>query len=170
MTAVARKKRAAPKIDMLMQSDLWKATEDVRPVARRAIREAAALLAMPAAELAIVLTDDSAIRLLNRAWRGVDAATNVLSFPTKRAADGPLLIGDIVLAYETVAREARAEHKPFAHHVAHLAVHGFLHLLGYDHVRREDAEAMERIERDVLRRLAIPDPYRRPAKARNLTP
>ena len=74
MTAVARKKRAAPKvaakIDVLMQSNLWKATEDVRPVARRAIREAAALLAMPAAELAVVLTDDSAIRLLNRAWRG----------------------------------------------------------------------------------------------------
>ncbi len=132
MTPIARKKRAAPKvapkIDVLMQSDLWKATEDVRPVARRAIREAAALLAMPAAELAVVLTDDSAIRLLNRAWRGVDAPTNVLSFPTKRAGNDPPLIGDIVLAYETIAGEARAEHKPFAHHVAHLAVHGFLHL------------------------------------------
>lgn len=168
MTAVARKKRAAPKvaakIDVLMQSNLWKATEDVRPVARRAIREAAALLAMPAAELAIVLTDNSAIRLLNRAWRGVDAATNVLSFPAKRAGDGPPLIGDIVLAYETIAGEARAEHKPFAHHVAHLAVHGFLHLLGYDHVRDKDAEVMEKVELDVLRRLAIPDPYRRPAR------
>jgi probable rRNA maturation factor len=168
MTAVARKKQAArkvaPKIDMLMQSDLWKATKDVRPVARRAIREAAALLATPTAELAIVLTDDSAIRLLNRAWRGVDAATNVLSFPAKHAGDGPPLIGDIVLAYETIAGEARAEHKPFAHHVAHLAVHGFLHLLGYDHVRDKDAEVMEKVELDVLRRLAIPDPYRRPAR------
>jgi probable rRNA maturation factor len=166
MAPVARKaRRGAPKIDVLVESDLWKQTEDVRPVFRRAITEAAAVLSTPQAELAIVLTDDSAIRLLNRAWRGVDAATNVLSFPTKRAGDGPLLIGDIVLAYETIAGEARAEHKPFAHHVAHLAVHGFLHLLGYDHVRSEDAEAMERIERDVLRRLAIPDPYRRPTKA-----
>ena len=164
MAPVARKKRAAPKIDVLVESDLWKETEDVRPVARRAIREAAALLAMPGAELAIVLTDDSAIRLLNRAWRGVDAATNVLSFPTKRAGDDPPLIGDIVLAYETIAGEARAEHKPFAHHVAHLAVHGFLHLLGYDHVRNEDAEVMEQVELDVLRRLAIPDPNRRPAR------
>jgi probable rRNA maturation factor len=164
MAPVARKKRAAPKIDVLVESDLWKETEDVRPVARRAIKEAAALLAMPGAELAIVLTDDSAIRLLNRAWRGVDAATNVLSFPTKRAGDDPPLIGDIVLAYETIAGEARAEHKPFAHHVAHLAVHGFLHLLGYDHVRNEDAEVMEQVELDVLRRLAIPDPNRRPAR------
>jgi len=163
MAPVARKKRAAPKIDVLVESDLWKETEDVKPVARRAIREAAALLAMRGAELAIVLTDDSAIRLLNRAWRGVDAATNVLSFPTKRAGDDPPLIGDIVLAYETIAGEARAEHKPFAHHVAHLAVHGFLHLLGYDHVLNEDAEVMEQVELDVLRRLAIPDPYRRPA-------
>ncbi len=174
MTPVARKKRAAPKaapkIDVLMQSDLWKATEDVRPVARRAIREAAALLAIPATELAIVLTDDSEVRSLNRAWRGIDAATNVLSFPTKRAGDDPPLIGDIVLAYETIAGEAHAEHKPFAHHVAHLAVHGFLHLLGYDHVRDEDAEVMERVELDVLRRLAIPDPYKRPARTLNPTP
>ncbi|MGA2312133.1 MAG: rRNA maturation RNase YbeY [Xanthobacteraceae bacterium] len=170
MTPIARKKRAAPKIDVLMQSDLWKATEDVRPVARRAIREAAALLAIPATELAIVLTDDSGVRLLNRAWRGVDAPTNVLSFPTKCAGNDPPLIGDIVLAYETIAGEARAEHKPFAHHVAHLAVHGFLHLLGYDHVRDEDAEVMERVELDVLRRLAIPDPYKRPARTLNLTP
>jgi probable rRNA maturation factor len=70
-----------------------------------------------------------------------------------------------VLAHETIAREARAEHKPFTHHVAHLAVHGFLHLLGYDHVRKKDAETMERIERDILHRLAIPDPYLRSGKA-----
>ena len=175
MTAVARKKRAAPKvapkIDVLMQSDLWKATEDVRPVARRAIREAAALLAMPAAELAIVLTDDSAIRLLNRAWRGVDAATNVLSFPTKRAGGDPPLIGDIVLAYETIAGEARAERKPFAHHVAHLAVHGFLHLSGLRSRARQGCRGDgTRRARRFCSRLAIPDPYRRPARALSLTP
>ena len=105
-----------------------------------------------------MLTDDSAIRLLNRDWRDVDAATNVLSFPgadTRRRH-----LGDIVLAFETIAREARAEKKPFAHHLAHLAVHGFLHLIGYDHERASDAEAMERTEREILRQLAIPDPYR----------
>jgi probable rRNA maturation factor len=166
MTQAAQRARTTLKIDVLVESVLWKATQDAAAAARRAIAGAAAMLSTPRAELAIVLTDDSAIRLLNRAWRGVDAATNVLSFPASGAGGEPPLIGDIVLAFETVAREARAERKPFVHHVAHLAVHGFLHLLGYDHVRKPDAETMERIERDVLQRLAIPDPYRRSGKAR----
>ncbi|MBV1697611.1 MAG: rRNA maturation RNase YbeY [Hyphomicrobiales bacterium] len=151
---------AAPTIDVLVESSLWKRARGARPTVRRAVAKAAATLSTPRAELAIVLTDDSAIRLLNRAWRGIDAATNVLSFPTHRGRAETPLIGDIVLAYETIAREAREAKKPFAHHVAHLAVHGFLHLLGYDHVRKKDAEAMERAERNILRRLAIPDPYR----------
>ena len=159
MAQSARKARTAPKIDVLVQSELWKNTADAEPVIRRAIAKAAAVLSTRKAELAIVLTDDSAIRQLNRAWRGVDAATNVLSFPAGRSGGDPSLIGDIVLAYETIASEARAEGKPFAHHLAHLAVHGFLHLLGYDHERKADAETMERLERDILRRLAIPDPY-----------
>lgn len=168
MTQLARKPhggRSALEIDVLVASKLWEENDDARSVARRAVAEAAAMLSTAAAELAIVLTDDSAIRLLNREWRGVDAATNVLSFPTTRAGGEPPLLGDIVLAYETIAREAHAEHRPFAHHVAHLAVHGYLHLVGYDHVRSADAAAMQRVERDVLRRLAIPDPYRRSIKA-----
>jgi len=152
------------KIDVLVESDVWKERVKVKSTVRRAVRQAAAALSTRGAELAIVLTDDSAIRLLNRDWRGIDAATNVLSFPTKSAGGEPPLIGDIVLAYETIAREARAERQPFAHHVAHLAVHGFLHLLGYDHQRDRDAEAMEQLERKILRRLAIPDPYGRRAK------
>jgi probable rRNA maturation factor len=127
---------------------------------RRAIAAAATMLSTPAAELAIVLTDDAAMRLLNGAWRGVDAATNVLSFPNRSIGGEAAAIGDIVLAYETVAAEARKEGKPFAHHLAHLAVHGFLHLLGYDHERARDAATMERLEREILRRLAISDPYR----------
>jgi len=165
MTQTARKARAAPKIDVLVECDLWTDSDDAEPAVRRAIAEAAATQSTPGAELAIVLTDDSAIRLLNRTWRGVDAATNVLSFPTGRTGGDPLLIGDVVLAYETIAAEAQAEGKPFAHHVAHLAVHGFLHLLGHDHERKKDAEAMERLERDILRRLGIPDPHRRGGKA-----
>jgi len=165
VTAVARKARPALKIDVIVESDRWKERADVRPLIRRAVAEAAAALSTAGAELAIVLTDDSTIRRLNRAWRRVDAATNVLSFPAGSAGGEPPLIGDIVLAYETIAREARAERKPFVHHIAHLAVHGFLHLVGYDHERKQDAEAMERLERNVLRRLGIPDPYRRRAKA-----
>jgi probable rRNA maturation factor len=154
----------APKIDILAESALWKRQSDLKSTLRRAIGEAAAVLSTPRAELVIVLTDDSAIRLLNRDWRGIDAATNVLSFPTAGAPGDPPLIGDIVLAYETIDGEARDERKPFAHHVAHLAVHGFLHLLGYDHEREKDAEAMERTECTILRRLAIPDPYLRISK------
>ena len=165
MARTAQKVRATAKIDVLVESKLWKNAKNAETVIRRAIAEAAATLSTPAAELAIVLTDDSAIRLLNRTWRGVDAATNVLSFPTGRTGGNRLLIGDIVLAYETVAAEALAEGKPFAHHLAHLAVHGFLHLLGYDHERKKDADAMERLERDILQRLAIPDPYRAANKA-----
>jgi probable rRNA maturation factor len=161
---VVRRTRAALKIDFVVDSELWRAQEgqeDVRPMLRRALAQAAATLSTGAAELAIVLTDDAAVRQLNHAWRGKDAATNVLSFPTAPAGGEPRLLGDVVLAYETIAREARAERKPFAEHVAHLAVHGFLHLLGYDHERNADAETMEAAERDILHRLGIPDPYRR---------
>jgi probable rRNA maturation factor len=158
--------RAAPalKIDVRVDAKSWNDAGKVKSIVRRAVTQAGATLSTTGAELAIVLTDDSAIRLLNRDWRGIDAATNVLSFPAKHAGGEPTLLGDVVLAFETIAREARAEHKPFAHHVAHLAVHGFLHLVGYDHERHTEALAMERLERKILRLVAIPDPYRRGAK------
>jgi probable rRNA maturation factor len=153
------------KIDVLVESGLWKEPRAVKSLVRRAVEEAAAAVSTSRAELAIVLTNDSAIRLLNRDWRGTDAATNVLSFPAQSAGGETPLLGDIVLAYETVAREAHDEGKPFAHHVAHLTVHGFLHLHGYDHQRSKDADEMEKLERKILRRLAIPDPYRPVAKS-----
>src|SRR5262249_40827786 len=96
---------------------------------------------------------------LNRTWRGKNEPTNVLAFPMRRRAKPQRLLGDIVIAYETLAREAAAEHKPFSHHLAHLAVHGFLHLCGYDHETNRQAAAMERLEVAILARLQIPDPY-----------
>jgi probable rRNA maturation factor len=158
-------RRGACKLDVLVEAAQWNGHRGLRPLLRRAVAAAAAALSTSAAELAIVLTDDSAVRLLNRQWRGIDAPTNVLSFPVEApaaagAAGAPLLLGDVVLGYETVAREARRDGKPFAHHVAHLAVHGFLHLCGHDHEEVGDAETMEQLERDILRRLAIPNPYR----------
>jgi probable rRNA maturation factor len=165
MTSAPRAARGKLKIDVLIDSSHWKSAGNIRTLVRRAIAEAASTQSTSGAELAIVLTDDSAIRQLNRLWRSVDAPTNVLSFPaaTKQADDEPAHLGDIVLAYQTIAREARAEGKPFAHHVAHLAVHGYLHLIGFDHEQDADAEAMEQAERKILRRLAIPDPYRQSA-------
>jgi probable rRNA maturation factor len=160
-----RAAKNACKIDVVVESSLWKEPRVVKSLIRRAVNEAAAAVSTSGAELAIVLTNDSAIRRLNRDWRGKDAATNVLSFPAPNASGAPPHIGDIVLAYETIAREAREEGKPFAHHVAHLTVHGFLHLNGYDHERSKDADEMEQLERRILRRLAIPDPYRSAAKS-----
>jgi probable rRNA maturation factor len=154
-----RRAARALKIEVLVESVLWKNSHKIKPLVRRAVAHAAAALSTKGVELAIVLTDDSAIRLLNRDWRGIDAATNVLSFPTGNARGEPSLLGDIVLAHETIAWEAGAERKPFAHHVAHLAVHGFLHLVGYDHQSRGEAETMEQLERKILHQLAIPDPY-----------
>jgi probable rRNA maturation factor len=155
-----RAPRRPCKIDLLVQSDRWKEQRGFRSTLRRAIGASADELSTRGVELAIVLADNSAVRVLNRKWRGIDKATNVLSFPTGDACGVPPIIGDIVLAYETIAREGREQGKPFAHHLAHLAVHGFLHLYGYDHRRRVDAEAMQRLEGKILRRLAIPDPYR----------
>ena len=107
-------------------------------------------------------TDDAAIRDLNSAWRGKDNPTNVLSFPSGMMRDDgrwPPLLGDIVLAWETVAREAADEGKPLDHHISHLIVHGLAHLVGHDHEDEGEAEEMEAMERRVLQSLAIPDPY-----------
>lgn len=151
----------ALQIDVRVEADGWKRSAKAQAIMRQAVAQAATAVSTTAAEVAIVLTDDSTIRELNREWRATDAATNVLAFPAKQPNGGPPLMGDIVLAYQTIAREARLERKPFAHHLAHLAVHGFLHLVGYDHVRDDDAEAMERLEQNILRRIGIPNPHRR---------
>lgn len=116
-------------------------------------------------ELAIVLADDAVVRRLNLAYRGIDKATNVLSFGNggherRRAQDEPVMLGDVVLAYETIAAEASAQGKFIADHASHLVVHGVLHLLGHDHRTSSDADAMEAIETDVLAGLGIADPYR----------
>ena len=153
------KNKAGVTLDIRIESDLWKRERDVKTLARRAIVAAASVAAGSRCELAVLLTDDPSIRVINADWRGVDAPTNVLSFPAPQSEGDRPFLGDIVLAFETIALEARAEGKPFAHHFAHLCVHGFLHLLGYDHVRKKDAEVMEAAERAILRRLLIPDPY-----------
>jgi probable rRNA maturation factor len=160
---MTRRPRPIVKIDIVVRSDHWQSTPTAAAIVRRAVMRAATTLSTSPTELAIVLADNSTIRGLNRDWRGIDAATNVLSFPTKNT--GGQHLGDIVLAYETIAREARRERKPFAHHLAHLAVHGFLHLMGYDHEDEQGALTMEDAERAILRQLAIPDPYR--ARDRN---
>jgi probable rRNA maturation factor len=145
-------------------SHLWAGAPFAEGAARRAVAAAfvhSGLTCRDGAELSIVLTDDARIRALNAAWRGQDKATNVLSFPAVEPAMIPTapLLGDIVVAYETVEREARAQSISFRNHYVHLLVHGFLHLFGYDHLTEIEAAAMERLESEILHRLGIEDPF-----------
>ena len=153
---------AFPATEVLVTAECWQAEPNADAVIHRAI-EAAAEIAdadVADAELAVMLTDDAGIRTLNANWRSIDKPTNVLSFPPGPQQQGPVKsLGDIAIAYETTAGEARDESKPFADHLAHLAVHGFLHLLGHDHETDATAEAMEHLERVILARLGVPDPY-----------
>jgi probable rRNA maturation factor len=156
---------AADRIDVIVESAQWDALPKAEQTVRDAIAQAlAALDGRPDAELAVLLTDDAAIQRLNATWRGLDKPTNVLSFPAAETPESQHL-GDIAIAFETTAREANDEDKPLAHHLAHLAVHGFLHLVGYDHESDAEAETMEQLERDILARLNVPDPYLAPMSA-----
>jgi len=158
---------AIPITEVLVTAECWQSEPDAETVILRAIAAAAELSEADVgnAELAVMLTDDSGIRTLNHNWRGIDKATNVLSFPAlqptgPREEDGaPRMLGDIAIAYDTLRREADDERKPFADHLSHLAVHGFLHLIGYDHETDEDADEMESLEQEILAQLGIPDPY-----------
>ncbi|MEJ1159652.1 rRNA maturation RNase YbeY [Prosthecomicrobium sp. N25] len=150
-------------VDILVEAADWGSEADWRPLVEVAVAATVAAGAFEApagAEVSVVLTDDARIRVLNRDFRGFDKPTNVLSFPGSDEDEdlGPLL-GDIVVARETAAREALDEGRPLAHHVSHLIVHGLLHLVGYDHEEEADAEAMERLETRILAGLGIPDPY-----------
>lgn len=136
-------------------------------VAAVALGAAAATVDLPAPrlEVSILLTDDTQIQELNREYRQQDKPTNVLSFAaldedSPIPPDGPILLGDVIVAYQTTEREARDEGKSFADHLSHLVVHGVLHLLGYDHIEDGEAEEMESLERSILAALGVPDPYK----------
>ena len=156
-----------PMTEVLVVADGWQSEPDAEAVIQRAIAAAAEIADADTgeAELAVMLTDDAGIRTLNNNWRGIDKPTNVLSFPALPPTgppgpdDAPRMLGDIAIAFETTRAEADDEQKPFDHHLSHLAVHGFLHLIGYDHEEDDDAEAMEALETEILAQLGIPDPY-----------
>ena len=114
----------------------------------------------PDAELCIVLSNDHEQQQLNDQWRSKPTTTNVLSFP-QIAPFAPVegMLGDIILAHETIVCEAQRQDKTFDHHFAHLLTHGFLHILGYDHLNEPDAKTMEALEIRILQQLGISDPY-----------
>src|SRR6266852_3475479 len=154
-------------VEVSVHCDAWLVAcleaETLAATAARAVlsRTAAPLAGAPLI-LGLVLTDDAEQRGLNRTYRRRDAATNVLSFAIADPAPpgSPVLLGDVVLAFATIEREAAEQQKSLADHLQHLVVHGVLHLLGFDHQSPGEAEAMEAREIEILETLGVPDPYR----------
>jgi probable rRNA maturation factor len=151
-------------LTILTESEAW------QTLARReqAIERVAAALAhhprtqaARSAEATIVLADDGLVRQLNRTYRGKDTPTNVLSFPFQAPAgsQSPRLLGDVVLAAETLRREADERRIPPVHHLQHLVLHGLLHLIGFDHETDAEAEDMERLETEILAGIGVADPH-----------
>ena len=163
-----RPSRIEVKMSLIVEDGRWRKDKGWLRLIRRAARRA--LDASPRAAfrvnssakqgvagrgVTVLLAGDARLRKLNREFRGHNKPTNVLSFPSSSAD----YLGDVALAYETVAREAKAQGKAFPHHAAHLAVHGILHLLGYDHQQRIDAKDMELLEIIIMEQLGLADPY-----------
>ena len=164
-------------LDISVPSPLWRRLPRARVIARETIAAAvegggpsidrpdrrASLQTPYGGAVSLCLADDAALQALNLRWRGIDKPTNVLSFPSSQPGrrGDPMTLGDIALAYETLAREAEALGLPLADHYRHLLAHGFLHLIGYDHETDAEAERMEALETRILTRLGVGDPYAR---------
>lgn len=150
------------RVDIVVAAPQWERISDAQATVHRAVAAAEIVLESAGEErdIVVLLCDDAEMRRLNKAWRGKDSPTNVLSFPTAQGPTSQNHLGDIAIAFETMAREASDEGKDFSAHLAHLVVHGYLHLVGYDHEADAEAEEMETLERRILTALDVPDPYR----------
>lgn len=147
---------ASLEVDIVGGSPIWRGHEDglANALAAAAVAEGVS------GTVSLLLGDDAAMASMNRQFRGKEGPTNVLSFPPVEVGEGGEgFLGDIALAVETIAMEAEFQGKRFEDHAAHLVVHGFLHLLGYDHLNEADAKAMEARERAILAEIGIADPY-----------
>ena len=149
-------------IDIGVSAEAWDGLDGLGELTRECIvaslAESGASL-VEGCEVSVTFCDDEEIRGLNAQWRGKDKPTNVLSFPTPGPLAARPLLGDIVIAYETVAREAGEQDKTLREHTGHMVIHGFLHLIGYDHETSAEAEEMESLERRIASRLGLRDPY-----------
>ncbi len=158
-------------LDIAVESPAWSAQDTDWDTCLRRVAQTTLIHAgfgEKTVELSLVLADDSFIQNLNKTYRGKDAPTNVLSFPQfepheLQGLTGEIPLGDIILAYGTLQKEATEQGKSFEHHAVHLTVHGLLHLLGHDHETETEAEMMEQLEIQILRTLGIKNPYAPPA-------
>jgi probable rRNA maturation factor len=155
-------------IDVVHDGGDWETVAGAESLVRTAAAALAAELLLGRSEVCIALSNDAQIAELNANYRGKPAPTNVLSFPAGPNIpiddDDPRFLGDVVLALETLQREAAELGLPIEHHMQHLVVHGLLHLLGYDHGTDQEAQAMESLEVRILQRLGIADPYAAPGE------
>lgn len=160
-------------VDVAVQDSAWHESDDIEDIVRNAVQTAVHYASLPhlaqsrALELCIILANNDLVQVLNREYRDKDKPTNVLTFAAlddQTAPDhgGPLGLGDVFLALETIREEAWAQNKPFDDHLIHLCVHGTLHLLGYDHIEEDDANTMETLEIRILSQLGIQNPYTEP--------
>lgn len=145
-------------LDLRIAEPAWRAIDQLDAVCARAL-EAGRAEAGPhcRGEVAVLLTDDGEMQALNRDWRGRDVATDVLAFPADKADDG--FLGDIALGHGVCARDAAEAGRALEAHLAHLLIHGLLHLIGHDHIEEEAARTMQAVEIKALERLGLPDPY-----------
>jgi probable rRNA maturation factor len=143
------------RVTLLIEDPKWKKPANLGPKLRRAANAALKAVGGEGA-LTILLADDDRLKELNTDFRGKKKPTNVLSFPAEEAG----YLGDVAIAWGVTSREAKESGKTFADHASHLAVHGVLHLLGYDHETDKDAKKMEPLEVKILKSLGIADPYR----------
>ena len=163
------------RVDIVAPSDLWaSAIEELPQLVTRTVTAAVKATArvLRSCEVCVVLSDDRELQLLNKDYRDIDKPTNVLSFPGEPLDDDeesysvgsrPMVLGDIVVAYETMEREASTVPMPLADHLMHILIHGVLHLCRFDHENEQDAEQMEALESAILLELGIPDPYSPPS-------
>ena len=159
----AKTRRAAPAISIVVEDKAWRKQKLALRLMRRAARLALETAGLKSSDagFTMLLANDARLQELNTDFRGQAKPTNVLSFPAR----DPLYLGDIAIAYGVVAREASAAGKRFSAHAAHLAAHGVLHLLGHDHEKKAEAKRMESLERQILARLGLADPYAATGKA-----
>jgi probable rRNA maturation factor len=160
-------------IDVVHDGGDWEMVAGAEALVRGAAAAVAGELGLGRTEVCVALSDDAQVAQLNGSYRGKPAPTNVLSFPAGPSVpvgdDDPQFLGDVVLASETLQREAAELGLPLEHHMQHLVVHGLLHLLGYDHGTDQEAQAMESLEVRILQRLGIADPYATGGEPVNLT-
>lgn len=156
-------------LDIAIQDPIWEDMKGLKSLSEKAVENTIEIANMAfktiekPVEISLVFMNDDAIRVLNREYRGKDKPTNVLSFAMLGADDGPdvdiVTLGDIILSYETIAREAEIYDCSIEDHTVHMIVHGCLHLMGYDHIEEDDANIMETLEIRILELMNIRNPY-----------